>query len=711
METCMNRPRRSLIGALFPLSMLASLALVGCGDSELSDEAYGYIDLAPYFFDGASSGSPRSALPREIRPQKGWVGGVRAEYYDFGLVSVARKRTSSSTPDFAYVHPMYFMFDSAGNPLFAKPIYEKRTGVWHMRGGKDMLDPNPRTYAKPEDEARAKKVPYSVRLRATVKDPARAGSDDYQRPVIDVVNGDTSRYSGLWEVVEVTVPDGYEPDAIKNYETLQAGIESGKFKERRAKPPYDPAVINCPMVDHASEVWPSSLQYGIPRPSIEVWYRTKLGRCYLVNGWEALGDDSGNLYKANSDASRLNVFDVIGYTIGPKGSERTTVVAPVGKMWVPSVRLANQDPLQDSFDIRYGNENLTDAIPKRYAGDPPGYRPIRWMQDIRVPQDPPFEAGTFKEIGQVDLALAAARSSGPWTRNYPLIGRAIPCAADPQVCATTIDAALADPNSYDELGARVAENLGKQLRLECNEAPDPDLLVGDPPPGILGDDGLPASLDAARKILMVRREGGARCDVPAVGFGDFCSPGLSRCAVSSTDAPTWFDQTSDPPGAEKKVSLNAAGTGLIGGYSCHPNPTGYCYFRCDVDVSKGSETDFKTTITYKVGEAMKEKTESITLKADRRCGGLPGYQCVAPDDVKPTPSGRLRVCLRTCSSSDPDTLNTAKCQIPLDMSLNARVNGDVQQGMTCLSRQDQTACMWDPAFEPRDPNAIFTPLD
>jgi hypothetical protein len=99
------------------------MALVGCGEDELSDDFYGPIDLAPYFYDGSTAAAPDRGLPREIRPARGWFNGLRVEFYDFGLVTARRKRNAAGTtlaePDIAVVNPMYFFFDGAGRPMFS----------------------------------------------------------------------------------------------------------------------------------------------------------------------------------------------------------------------------------------------------------------------------------------------------------------------------------------------------------------------------------------------------------------------------------------------------------------------------------------------------------------------------------------------------------------------------------------------------------------
>ena len=35
---------------------------------------------------------------------------------------------------------------------------------------------------------------------------------------------------------------------------------------------------------------PEVQPFYVPHPRVEIWYRTKLGSCYLANGWETLGE-------------------------------------------------------------------------------------------------------------------------------------------------------------------------------------------------------------------------------------------------------------------------------------------------------------------------------------------------------------------------------------------------------------------------------------
>src|SRR3954464_5389549 len=113
METCMsNRPRRkSPVALALPLTMIVSAVLVaGCGHDKLSDDAYGFIDLAPYYYDGSTAANPSAGRAGEVPPTKGGLNGLRAEYYDFGLVGVTKKRTAATLPDYAATPAMYFFY-------------------------------------------------------------------------------------------------------------------------------------------------------------------------------------------------------------------------------------------------------------------------------------------------------------------------------------------------------------------------------------------------------------------------------------------------------------------------------------------------------------------------------------------------------------------------------------------------------------------------
>jgi hypothetical protein len=657
-----HRATSAFCNRIVPFITLALLA--GCGD-DLSDAGYGFIDLAPYYYDGSSVTAPTAGLPREIAPAKGWMNGARAEYYDFGLVGFAKKRTDTKLPDYGEVPPIYFFFDSQGRPLASSPVYEPRSGRWSMPGGPGTLDPNPRADA-PRD------VPYPTRVRPYLIDQERQSSD-YQRPIVDRLQHNTD-YTGLWELWEVTVPDGYQPDTIKSAATLQKALDGGTFTARRTQ-----TVLNCPVVDDRTSVTPTALWYGVPHPRIELWYRTKLGACFLADGWMALGDASHRLYHAG-DGHRFNMFDVVAYTTGEGASARVTVRAPIQKMYVPTVTPASQDPAKTPTAIRYVNDYLTEAGPRTAPDQPAGYSPLRWLWDLKVPQDPPYESGSYKSYDAVDPGNLANRLSSdtPFVKNFPLIGLVHGCDAD-----------------ADCQGVAAAPG----VKLECNHYPSADIATSD-----LSGAG-PTVDDPARAAMMVRREGGARCDVPAVRFGEYCAPGIARCRLDVTGLPDARPTIGDAPGSPML------------GYTCQPTGAGYCYFRCDIDLGAGNTPKKPVSISYP-GPLGTTRTDSADLEFDARCGNLPGYRCLNISPKMPATPTRMRVCLRNCDPARPDGFNDMYCQSPVNVTINEKVSGNIQKGMTCSNRgidpqtgvaNSSAGCQWDPVFEPRDPLSNFIP--
>jgi hypothetical protein len=656
--------------------ILIALALAACND-DLSDDAYGFIDLSPYYYDGSSATDPTAGLPRTIAPARGWMAGTRAEYYDFGLVGFVKKRSSGKLPDYASAPPMYFFFDSAGRPLFSRPVYEKRTGQWFMRGGLPGRDPTGPRDPNPREDA-SRSVPYAVRVRDYLIDKDRQSSE-FQRPIIDRLQSNAD-YSGVWEIWEVIVADDYKPDSIKQVATLNRAVEAGKVTLQRTQ-----TVINCPVLDDRQTVTPTPLWYGIPHPRIDIWYRTKLASCFLADGWLALGDAGGNLYRAG-DPHRLNMFDVTAYSVGEGPSKRVTVTVPVQKMYVPAVTVASQDPTKTAVSIRYVNDNVTDAGP-RYAPDQaPGYSPLRWLWDYKVPQDPPYQPGTYKRSDLMDPINMVNRLSSdtPFVKNFPLVGLNRHCASDADCTADKVPSAPG-------------------VKLECNKWPDAEIATGDV------EGAGPAADDPARGRLMESREGGARCDVPAVRFGEFCAPGIARCRLDLAGTPD----------AKPMIDGKTPPAAMLG-YTCQPQGTGYCYYRCDIDAGFGDTPKMPITVAYRgPGGTMKED-KTGALEFDARCGNMPGYRCLNPAPKMPAVPTRMRVCLRGCDTGKPDTYNDVYCQLPANMSINEKVSGNVnvQKGMKCSNAgiDPQTGvalsaagCQWDPGYEPRDPGASFTP--
>ena len=388
-----------------------------------------------------------------------------------------------------------------GALFFSKPAFDARTGTWHMRGGKNPLNPPPLAPPRRSGAHCLFRDGVLGEARATIIDTDR-GSSEYQRPVIDALL-DNPNYTGLWEIVEIIVRDSdYEPDDIKSASKVKDGVASGKLAEQRTG-----KVINCPVLDERTQVTPSVMVNNIPRPRIELWYRTKLGSCYLVNGWETIGEtldesspatDRANLrlFRATIDQSRrLDTFDVNRQAIGTGDDQQASVTVPIAKLYTPTVTIPLGTPTMDRARSRYAADDLSTALPRHKESDPPGYSPIAWLWDLGVPQDPPYQPGAYKDFAAVDPTVTVARDGDTTvlTRNFAIIGPAVPCV------------------SNDDC----------PWGLRCNPMPDVNIATSDPPPGMNVAD------------VVIAREGGPRCDLPPVDLGVYCAPGVARCDVQA----------------------------------------------------------------------------------------------------------------------------------------------------------------------------------
>ena len=189
--------------------------------------------------------------------------------------------------------------------MFSKPLYDKRTGAWSMQGRRQPAGSEPPTGERQRRASTTRPRTRSGCAR-TVRDGARGNSDNYQRPIIDKLANDAT-YTGLWEVVQVKTQSGYVPDSIKSWKTLEAAIDARKVDIHRTL-----KVVNCPVIEEATWVVPSSMLYRqprnnrpgavVPQPRVELWYRTKLGYCYMANGLQMIADlgdrdarDPGNI--------------------------------------------------------------------------------------------------------------------------------------------------------------------------------------------------------------------------------------------------------------------------------------------------------------------------------------------------------------------------------------------------------------------------------
>ncbi|HWA75565.1 MAG TPA: hypothetical protein VG937_24690 [Polyangiaceae bacterium] len=710
-----------------PWSIAAlALVLVGCDSNSLHEDDTGYVDLQPFYRSGGTAADPTAGIPRVVAPNRGWIGGERVEFWDFGPVTVPRKLGTRGeqlrVPDAAATSEIYFFYDAQGRPLFAKPAFDPRSNTWFMPGGAHTLDP------APIDTPAAFSSPYAARPRAELFDDQRHSSS-YQRPIIDLLPGDTD-YGGVWEVVEITVRDGdYEVDDVKSAAKVREGIDDGKLSERRTG-----LVINCPVIDERTQVLPSVFNNNVPRPRIEVWYRTKLGNCFLANGWESIGttlsadapaSDRSNLRLFNAGeaaGTRFGTLDVITESVR---GESARVTVPIAKQYQPRISIPLNTPNLDRSNTRLVGDDVATALPRRTASDPGGYSPIVWMWDINLPQDPPYVPGTYRDVASIGVVpdpfppanptlggAAEARDGGTnvVTRNIAVIGRAEKCVADTDC----------------------------KFGMQCNTMPDPAIATTDPPPGQNIAD------------VVIQREGGPRCDVPVVGFGGFCSPGVTRCDVQAAAggdneknlkaigvlaagptftvhadlkaAQTKLDDTTslsmgvDPANmtrvvtdAEKmtaaaqlpalqtalqKATDKAAYYDKLGftkdlngwGYSCYPGGVGvgtgpgFCAIRCDSTTS-GTVTEVKTQITVP-GQAA---PVDYTFRGEARCGGVNmlGYRCL-PSGTIPE---RQRVCVRECNRQantsatyyvdDPAptlAFNRALCDFPLNLKPDASGN-------------------------------------
>jgi hypothetical protein len=762
-----HQPRdRWTIAAPIVLTILAMSTLVGCGDDWVVDSQAGFIDLVPFFRGPVNAADPTALLPRTLPVARGWAAGSRVEAIDFGAVTVPRKFDAKGSalriPDTARVFPMYFFFDSSGHPMYSKPLYDTKTGVWSIRGGHDPLTPTP--IDPPVPGAEPQRSTYYgniniVRPRQVLADRDRGGSRDFQRPVIDTLLDDPN-YTGLYEIVEVTIKGGgFTPDSIKSVSTINAAVADGKASLQRTG-----KVINCPIVDERTFVTPSAMTNAIPRPRIELWYRRMYGTCYLANGWETLGEaidetvtptDPNNLrlFQAGVDIDkRVDTFDVLRTTLGSGSAQTQAVTVPVARLFVPTLVVPSNNQSGDLLRTRYSNDDLTLALPRHKSTDAGGYSPIVWVYDLNVRQDPPYSPGTYRDYGNVDPTLTVARDGDTTvvTRNYAITGIATKCVS----------------------------NADCRLGQQCNPMPDINIATVDPPPGQnLAD-------------VVIAREGGARCDVPVATFGGFCAPGVARCDVQApvgsdnekalkalgvavagpaftihadlaTAKTSLANSTSlamgvDPAMPMRMVTMAEQATAMAAlpglqtaadnltarvayydglgftadlagyGYLCYPqNGTGYCAIRCD-SVASSTNVTVKTQLPVADGmDASKINATDYTFNTEARCGGtnMLGYRCL-PTTVLPE---RQRVCLRECKLADTQFFNRALCDYPLNIKPDAMGGTSTAYslgeglparttvtGQTCTSivpfavsgvtASAVVTCSWNPDFEPRDPN-------
>jgi hypothetical protein len=573
--------------ALSIVAVMGAAAVVGC-EEEFSDEQFGTLDLAP-IYDGGTPGNPGAGVPDQISPSAGYLDGQVAEYYDFGVVPTIVDPTTFE-PVAARVQPMYFFFDSDLRPLFSRPVRELKDGTDWIKGGRDVLNPNPKDFCAGVTDAEAlvsckelnqreRQKSYPLRQRDPLADPERGNVDDYQRPIIDLTPQDNDpprrEYTGLWEVIEIITPSGYEPDAIKSLGTLNRALEGKKYLLRATG-----KVINCPLVDLRTYVNPGITNRKVLRPRIELWYRRQLGVCLLANGWETLGRPDGTRLLANSDADRLDTFEVSRVTVGGT----TELVVPVGRAYEPVV--VDQTGASSEL-VRVPGNIVSTSQPRHGPDDPGGYTPLRWMFDIPAPGD--FERGGWKSVEDVDPSKGAGRREGllsPVVKNLPLRGVAAKCSFEPEYIISPVT------------GARIKQ-CGKRMSGTVTRF-DP---LGDPKCNAERD-----PFNADDRPLECNKDT-CFCDAPVAYYGQPCGPALARCSNEADE----FSEF---------------------GYRCFPPWGGFCQRSC-------RRPDFPLGPNKRQNENLgKDLNEWV----DSRCGGTPGFYCL----------GSLSTCIKFCDQDITD---------------------------------------------------------
>ena len=601
------------------VGIFALVGSVGGCEEKFSDKQLGVLDLAPYY-DEINDEERGAGVPEAVPISRGYVNGSIAEYYDFGLVP-AEVDPTSGEPVAVRVQPMYFFFNAAEQPLFSHPVRERRDGIDKMLGGKDILNPNPKDYcvegadpaACEAENAKQRERSYPQRIRDPLIDRNR-GVDDYQRPIVDLVPGDAggvnTEYTGLWEIVEVITPGDYEPDAIKQLSTLNDAIESGDFRKRATG-----KVINCPIIDERMQMQRGITSRGVFRPIIELWYRRLLAFCFLADGWETLGTADGQPFFANSDGDRRETFDVSRLTLGQGGAAQQALVVPVSRAYEPAITVS-QGAMPAVTQVA-GNI-ITAFLPRRNAGDPGGYSPIRWMFDVAAPSD--YQRGSWDSLDDVNPVLARPRGGffSPEVRNISLRGLATPCSfpRDPSLrqCGNRVQ----DPTKPQ--GNFIIDPKGDPT---CNAQRDP--FNPDEPP-----------LECNRDTCF--------CDAPFVGYGEVCGPGIAQCKTDQDSFaehgyqcfPPWasrgFCQLACE-GTNKSMAMNEgkepidwvdSRCGDVTGYLCL---IGTCIKLCDQNISD----DAQCAVNRTVGEEMRN------IQNGQTCTDFGLFVCSWPDTWEPVP--------------------------------------------------------------------------
>ena len=167
--------RRSVLKA-GALGIGATAFLAACGDDD-DDGVTGSTGSTDATGATGATGSTGGAVTTQLPLIAGWYKGREVEYYDFGMNTPLTEGSSVLT---APIYVFITGIDAAGNPEFVEG----------------------------------------------------------QHNVIAVVPGDEG-YTDLWQVMMVTVGDGYEPDSVKSVDSVM----SGSFEVTETD-----IFVNCPVV-------------------------------------------------------------------------------------------------------------------------------------------------------------------------------------------------------------------------------------------------------------------------------------------------------------------------------------------------------------------------------------------------------------------------------------------------------------------------------
>lgn len=642
------------------LWLCTAVALTSCGDLQVGggtpDDAGADVDALESGDGGVAHSLFVDLGGRNIiKPKPAFLRGEGATFYDFGNVNFvkgnmpnATEALAGRTAGAAPVFPMYFFFTEKGEPLFAKPEKNTATGQFFMKGGKDVRTIDGFARLQAQQEGREEDLWLDE----------RRGSADYQRPLVDVLPGGSDvrgeKYSGLWEVVKVRVPNGFDPDSVKDVPSLLAAA-SGASSGIKIEP--SGFAINCPIVDARAYVVPTISAYAvsdrrIPQPQIELWHRAKRVDCFLVNGWETLGEtiaggtaeqDTYRLFDSAQDDRRVQTLD-IDVVPAPAGQTHA-LVAPVGLLIVPHTMFLDVEKFYNDLAL------LAGPVPRRKKTDAPGYRPIRWLWNLEI------EA----------LAVEAATERG--LRQSGLL--------DPR----QIPASRLSPRK--EL---IVKNIGLTSGLVRCEGATPN---ADPCAKI----GMECGLLNGTQLGF--------CGAKRVRYNALCGPAIAQCREAvQTGGPklgakdvveTWFfngqataeelEQVRSRVGDElieaqqellrKSQRLIQRGAGI---YSCAANETGVgrCLFSCN----GGFNDDAGRVVTIVDGSGT-----SISLPLDSRCGGkfMPGYAC----------SQETLLCIRPCTPA-----TATRCGVKTNIWYSdEQTDPNVAQGTSCITAGTLQACL------------------